>query len=186
MELDFIINRIYPLSEASLTSLKNLVSEVELPKGSIILEANKIETSVYFLKKGIVRAFAPTENNDRTFWFGLEGDIILSMKSYVQNEKSYETIELLEDSILYKIDIKSLRKLFETDIHFANWGRILAEKELVKTEELFVSRQFKSAKERYLDLLKNQPEILRRVQLGYIASYLGITQVSLSRIRAEL
>jgi len=92
----------------------------------------------------------------------------------------------LEYCTLYQLKIDDLRQLFETDIHIANWGRKLAEKELVKTEELFISRQFRTASQRYEELLTKQPEIIKRVQLGYIASYLGITQVSLSRIRSEI
>ncbi|MEG2100855.1 MAG: Crp/Fnr family transcriptional regulator, partial [Flavobacterium sp.] len=79
-----------------------------------------------------------------------------------------------------------LQKLFEIDIHIANWGRKFAEKELIKTEERLISHQFSNATERYLELLQNNPQLIQRVQLGYIASYLGISQVSLSRIRAEI
>jgi CRP-like cAMP-binding protein len=121
-----------------------------------------------------------------TFWFGKEGDVVLPMKSYVDNYQNYENIQLLEDCVLYQLKIDALRKLFETDINIANWGRKLAERELVKTEELFISRQFRTASQRYEELLTKQPEIIQRVQLGYIASYLGITQVSLSRIRSEI
>ena len=108
------------------------------------------------------------------------------MKSYIDNHQNYENIQLLEDCILYQLKIDDLRKLFETDINIANWGRKLAEKELVKTEELFISRKFRTASQRYEELLTKQPEIIQRVQLVYIASYLGITQVSLSRIRSEI
>lgn len=108
------------------------------------------------------------------------------MKSYVANQKGYEDIELLEDCQLYELKTKDLQALFEKDIHIANWGRKFAEQELVKTEERLISRQFKTATERYKDLLKNHPDLIQRVQLGHIASYLGITQVSLSRIRAEI
>ena len=108
------------------------------------------------------------------------------MKSYVENAKGYEDIELLEESVLYELNIQNLHHLFEQDIHFANWGRKLIEKELIKTEEKLISQQFLTAKERYIELLKNRPDLMQRVQLGYIASYLGITQVSLSRIRADI
>jgi len=186
MNIDTILDQIFPLPEHSKSVLKTLISEIEFPKDSIIIKAGKVEKTIYFIKKGIVRAFVPQENQDVTFWFGKEGDVVLPMKSYVGNDKNYENIQLLEDSILYRLEISSLRKLFETDIHIANWGRKLAEKELVKTEELFISRQFRTASQRYLELLSEQPEIIQRVQLGYIASYLGITQVSLSRIRSEI
>lgn len=108
------------------------------------------------------------------------------MKSYVANEKGYEDIELLEDCELYELKAAQLQKLFEEQIDIANWGRKFAEKELVKTEERLISRQFRTATERYINLLKNNPDLIQRVQLGHIASYLGITQVSLSRIRAEI
>lgn len=108
------------------------------------------------------------------------------MKSYVENERGYEDIELLEDCELYELKTEKLQKLFEEDLYIANWGRKFAEKELIKTEERLISRQVKSATIRYQELLSNSPSLIQRVQLGYIASYLGITQVSLSRIRAEI
>lgn len=151
-----------------------------------IFYADKIEENLYILKKGIVRAYYDLEDKDVTFWFGIEGDPILPMKAYVSNDKIYENIELLEDSILFEIKIEDLKNLFETHIEIANWGRRLAEKELVQTEELFISRQFKTATDRYRELMRDHPEILQRVPLKIIASYLGITQVSLSRIRAEI
>jgi CRP-like cAMP-binding protein len=186
MNIDNILDQIFKIPEHSKSILKNLISEVEFPKDSIIIKAGKVEKTVYFIKKGIVRAFVPQENQDLTFWFGKEGDVVLPMKSYVDNYQNYENIQLLEDCVLYQLKIDALRKLFETDINIANWGRKLAERELVKTEELFISRQFRTASQRYEELLTKQPEIIQRVQLGYIASYLGITQVSLSRIRSEI
>jgi predicted methyltransferase len=65
-------------------------------------------------------------------------------------------------------------------------GKKVCGKRTGKTEELIISRQYKTALERYKDLVKNKPDLIRRVQLGHIASYLGISQVSLSRIRAEI
>jgi len=186
MKIDQILDKIYPLSEASKLMFKKCVAEVRHPKGYILLRADKIETSIYFIKQGIVRAYAQTADNEITFWFGKEGDPIVSMKSYVENQKGYEDVEILEDCELYQIKTKNLQNLFDEDIHIANWGRKFAERELVKTEERLISRQFRTAKERYKELLENSPDLIQRVQLGHIASYLGITQVSLSRVRAEI
>lgn len=186
MDIDQILDRIYLLPEASKNALKKYVTEVSHPKGFCLMEADKVIPYIYFIRKGIVRAYSSTETNDITFWFGSEGETVVSMKSYVEDKPGYESIELLEDCDLYVLETQSLRKLFNEDIHIANWGRKFAEKELVRTEELFISRQFKTALERYTDLMHQKPDLLKRVQLGYIASYLGITQVSLSRIRAEI
>lgn len=186
MSIDQILQQPAPLPTASLDKLKEHITEQHFPKGHILLQADKIESVIYFIKKGIARAYSPTDDADITFWFGKEGDPVLSMKSYVANEKGYENVELLEDSELYVLPTRELRQLFEQDIHIANWGRRLAEKELIRTEERLICRQVRTATERYKDLLNDHPDLIRRVQLGHIASYLGITQVSLSRIRAEL
>lgn len=186
MEIEAILDKIYTLPEFSKRSLINNIVEVEYTKGHRLFGANRVERDIYFIKKGIVRAYIYSDDNEVTFWFGKEGDTVVSMKSYVNNEKSYENIELLEDCVLYKLNVGELYRYFSTDIHIANWGRKFAEQELLKTEERLIARLFGKATERYVELIKNTPELLQRVQLSYIASYLGITPVSLSRIRAKL
>lgn len=186
MNIDQIINNIFNLPETSKQIFLTHIEEVYFPKGHILFRAEKIEKNIYFIKKGIVRAYSKTDNNEITFWFGKEGDTIISMKSYVANQKGYEDIELLENCVLYKLNTEDLQKLFNDNIHIANWGRKFAEQELIKTEERLISRQFRTATERYKELLEHNPDLIQRVSLGNIASYLGITQVSLSRIRAEI
>jgi CRP-like cAMP-binding protein len=186
MEIDAILDRIYQLPDSSKARLTDTVSEVNHPKGFRLLHAGKVERDIYFVKEGLVRAFINSLGDEITFWFGKEGDTVVSMQSYVANRKGYEDIVLLEDSILYRLNMISLNHLFSEDIHIANWGRKFAEQELMKTEKRLIAQQFKTATERYQDLIDNSPELLQRVQLSYIASYLGITQVSLSRIRANL
>lgn len=186
MNIDQIIDQIYPLPESSKIKLKAYISEVNYSKSHLLLKSDKVEPNIYFVKKGIVRAYVNQADHEITFWFGKEGEGIISMKSYVENKKGYENIELLENCELYALKTIDLQRLFQEDIHIANWGRTFAEKELIKTEERLISRQFKTAAERYKELLKYSPDLIQRVQLGQIASYLGITQVSLSRIRAEV
>lgn len=186
MTIDQILDQIYKLPGTSRQLLQESIVEVRFPKGHILLKADKVENNIYFIKKGIVRAYAYQDDQEVTFWFGKEGDTILSMKSYVEQKKGYENIELLEVCDLYELNTASLQRLFTNDIHIANWGRRLAEQELVKTEERLISRQIRSASERYNALLNTNPDLLQRVPLSCIASYLGITQVSLSRIRAEI
>lgn len=187
MNIDQIIENIYSMPEASRSRLKENINEVRLPKGYLLFKADKVETAVYFIKKGIARAYTYQNDNENeiTFWFGKEGDTIISMKSYVENKKGYENVDLLEECDLYELKTTNLQKLFDEDIHIANWGRKFAEKELIKTEERLISRQFQTASKRYRQLLADNPDLLQRVQLCHLASYLGITQVSLSRIRAE-
>lgn len=186
MEIDQIIDGIYRLPQKSKAKIKESIIEVIYPKSHILLKANRIEFQIYFIKRGIVRAYADREDNQITFWFGKEGDTILSMKSYVEEKKGYENIELLEECELYQIQSERLKELYNEDIYIANWGRKFAELLLIQTEGRLISRQFRSAPQRYKELLDKTPHLVQRVQLSHIASYLGITQVSLSRIRGNV
>jgi len=186
MDIEQILDKIYPLSESSKLILKNHIVELSFPKNKILISADKIEKEFYFIKKGIARTFVYTDGDETTFSFGKEGDTIISMKSYIANQKGYENVELLEDCLVYKLNTQDIRKLYSENIEIANWGIKFAENELLKAEDRLLTRQFGTATNRYEILLKNYPNLLQRVQLGYIASYLGITQVSLSRIRANI
>lgn len=186
MDIDPILDRIHPLSTASRLMLKENIVEVSLPKHTLIIRAGKVEKNIYFIRKGIARTFATIDDNEITFSFGKEGDTIASLKSYIDHQKGYESIELLEDCELYRLNTENLQHLFNGNIDIANWGRKFAERELLKAEERLISRQLGTATERYAELLKNFPSLIQRVQLGHIASYLGITQVSLSRIRTHI
>ena len=166
MNADALIDEIAVLPAESREKLKACLSEVSYPKGHVLLRAEKVESGIYFIKKGIVRAYANQNDNEITFWFGSEGQTIISMKSYVENLPGYENIELLEDCELLELKTSDLKHLFETDIHIANWGRKLAEAEMIKSEELIISRQFKTSLERYKDIIQYQPDLLKRVQLG--------------------
>ncbi|MCC9044073.1 Crp/Fnr family transcriptional regulator [Myroides sp. M-43] len=185
MNLEQIIDNIYPLSKPAKDKLIAIFTEITFPKNYLLSEYEKHENYFYFIKSGLVRAYALQEDRELTFWFGTDGDPALSMYNYILNRPSYETIDLIEDSALYFTKNSQLEKLYTSDIEIANWGRKFAEIELLKTEERSITRQIKSAKERYNDLLENEPHLLNRVPLKYIASFLGITQVSLSRIRSE-
>lgn len=186
MDIHAIIAGIAPLPSTSAHGLTAIAHPVALRKGHLLFRADKLERDIYLISQGLARVYYHHGGNEVTLCFGIEGDALISLKSYIQHRPGYEHIELLEASELYRLKITDLHQLYTRDIHIANWGRKLAEQELIKTEERLMSRQFKTAAERYQELIQNQPILLQRVQLGYIASYLGISQVTLSRIRAEI
>lgn len=185
MNFEQIIERIYPISKESKNALLSDVTEVVFPKGHRLLTAGKIESDIYFIRKGLVRAYSDINDSQVTFWFGREGDTVVSLKSYISGKPGYEHIELLENSVLYKLESSYIHSLFLVNVEIANFGKALIEQELLKTEERLISMQIKSAQQRYEELVETGSDLLQRVQLGYLASYLGITQVSLSRIRAN-
>ena len=186
MDIKNIINSIYPLSEDSFQTLFACMIKRTYYKGNLLVKAGKVENSIYFVEQGIVRAYVPGEDRDVTFWIGVEGTVVVSLKSYVKHESGYETVECMENSVIYSLNQTALEALFLQDIHIANWGRKLAETELLRTEERFIPFLFTTASKRYEELLKKHPYLFARIPLEHLASYLGITPVSLSRIRARI
>jgi CRP-like cAMP-binding protein len=186
MTLPDILQATYPLPPASLAKMLALAEYVELPQGTHLFRDDKLAHHVYILQHGLARAYARRADGEVTFWFSEEGGVLVSIRGYTEQALSYETIELLEDSRLFRLDAQALRGLYQTDIHLANWGRVLVERVWLQAEQQLIARQFRTAAERYADLLHHSPHLLQRVALGHIASYLGITQVTLSRVRAKL
>ena len=123
------IQRLYPLGPDATGRLAALLQPVALPKGHVLFRAGKVEKTVYFMEKGLARAFCYKDDKEITFWFGTEGDIILSYYSYIAGKPGYEQVELLEDAVLYSLTIQKLHTLYNESIAFANWGRKLADYE---------------------------------------------------------
>lgn len=97
----------------------------------------------------------------------------------------FEYVETLEETTAYSLSIEELNKLYKSYIDIANWMRVLQQENFLRLQDIHISRLNLSAKERYEHFINKYPDISNRVNLGYIASFLGITQQSLSRIRAE-
>ncbi|WP_400193105.1 Crp/Fnr family transcriptional regulator [Hymenobacter sp. B81] len=186
MTLPEILQTTYPLPAASLAKIQALAEYVELPKGTLLFRDDQLARHIYVLQHGLARIFARREEQEVTFWFSTEGAVLVSIRGYTEQALSYETIELLEDSRLFRLNMHALQELYRTDVHLANWGRVMVERVWLQTEQQLIARQFRSAAERYADLLRQNPQLLQRVALGHIASYLGISQVTLSRVRAQL
>nr|WP_262894848.1 Crp/Fnr family transcriptional regulator [Hymenobacter guriensis] len=162
-----------------------LAEYVELPKGTMLFRDDALAHHVYVVQRGLARVYARRADREVTFWFSEEGSVVASIRGYTEEAVSYETVELLEDSGLFRLNMRALLALYREDIHLANWGRVMVERVWKQTEQQLIARQFRTAEERYADLLHHSPHLLHRVALGHLASYLGITQVTLSRVRAK-
>lgn len=165
--------------------LRTLLQKNIVAKGTLLLREGSFCKKIYFLAKGLVRGFYYREGKELTSWFGLENDALTSLSAFIQQKTSKENIEILEDSILYSLTYTQLQELYEKYPEFNRSGRMLIEKYYIELEEHTLSLQFDSATERYQKLLYQQNHLLQRVPLKYIASYLGISQETLSRIRAK-
>ena len=185
---DFIekIREVYPLSDEALSLFIAETERVSFPKGHLLIRSDVKEKYSYFIIKGYARGFFYKEDRDVTIWFASSGMSLLSMNGYMFGSAGYENIELLEECDLLKISNDALNRLFDRNIELANWGRRMSDQIILELEKLIMERCFISASERYHLLIEQEPEILQKVPLRHIASYLGISQVSLSRIRAGI
>ena len=178
------IKRIYPMSITSINQLSDHLIAHDVPKYHILAKPSVRDNSVYFIEKGCVRSYLLIEGKEITNWFTQEGDIVFSSNALYYGSPGFEYVQVLEDARLYTISINILNQLYKTNIEIANWSRCLHQEVLLKMQALHIDRFTLSALERYEKLLKECPSLINRVNLGYIASYLGMTQQHLSSLRA--
>lgn len=176
----------YQLSEADASALLSHMEEVRFKKREVIVQEGTKNTNLYLIKEGIWRGHYLKDGVDTSIWFASKGEAAFSVWGYVDNSYSQISIEAISDSIAYCISKAALNELYSTSIGLANLGRRLMEHQLLTTENWLISAGSPRAKERYLTLIKETPELLLHVPLKYIASYLWITPQSLSRIRAGI
>ncbi|GAA6465665.1 cyclic nucleotide-binding domain-containing protein [Bacteroides thetaiotaomicron] len=179
------IKEYYPVSEDSLNALKHCFRQQVFPPKINIIRAGYRDKQVYFIEKGITRSYIQYNGKDITTWFSVEGDATCGSWDLYHNKAGFEYVETLEETLTYAIPIEKLNGLYKSHIDIANWMRVLQQENFLQLQDIHISRLNLSAQERYEKLLKEYPDICRRVNLGYIASFLGITQPSLSRIRAN-
>ncbi len=137
------------------------------------------------IEKGLVRSFYNINEREINVWFGFESGILGSVMPLFFSQPSIENIQFLEDTTLYYISSNDLESFYKSSQEMNTIGRKMAEEYCKILEERSFLLQTHTAEQRYHWLLKNQPEALQRISLGHIASYLGISQETLSRIRKK-
>lgn len=159
------------------------LEEISIPTKTVLLQEGEKSQHLYFIKSGCVRMWTNHNGNEVTTQFFFEGKGVGSMESLLTGEPSEFTLESLEACELYVMPKKQLLELIEKDAAFKEWFNQLIMKRFFYYSKQLLSYIKLKPQERYNELLEKHPQILQRVPQHYIASYLGITPVSLSRIR---
>lgn len=152
-------------------------------KNDHFLKEGQLLTSYFVMSKGILRAYIHRNGKEINVWFGEENQIFGAIMPMYANRPSPENIQFLEDAEVYAISVDDLENLYKLHPELNFIGRKIAEELCVILEDRITSLHTESAPERYQSLIAQQPNLLQRVNLGHIASFLKVTQETLSRIR---
>lgn len=167
----------------------NCFNRIEVPAKTILLEEGEISKRLFIIEKGCIRVWFNTNGKDLTTQFFFENQSVASIESFMKKFPSPVTIETIEPSIIWSVSKNDLDKILEEI------------KEIPELRDRFIDLLFErtfdymkyftsfikdSPTQRYLNLIKDRPQIIQRVPQHYIASYLGVTTVHLSRLKSKL
>jgi CRP-like cAMP-binding protein len=160
-------------------------TQKKVKRGEFFIKEGETCKEVAFIETGIYRSYySDDKGNENTFCFRFPNTFLAPYASFITGKPSYESQQAMTDAILW-VASKTEIERFDSS-NFLRFLKSIAENEYLDLEDRFFQLQRDSAQERYLSLFKKQPELIRDIPLQYLASYLGITQRHLSRIRSEI
>jgi CRP-like cAMP-binding protein len=185
MELIFAHFEIYiKLSEDLKSELTKRLKEVHFKKGELVLDANTVCTKSYFISEGILRTYFLKEGVEISEYFSASNEWVNSPKSFILRQKDIYYIDAIENTKTYCLDVEDMMYLFDHFPEMERYARLSMGSVFGHLMERITSIRFTSAKDKYAHFQKTYHDIYHRIPLGMVASYLGITQETLSRVRA--
>ncbi|UYZ64103.1 Crp/Fnr family transcriptional regulator [Hymenobacter weizhouensis] len=180
-----VCSAIQPLSAPLEAALRQLVRREPIAPGEQLLAPGQTAQRLYFLEQGLVRGFYLKDGKEVTSWFMRDGDFVISILSFLSRQPSQEYLQALTAGVVWSLGYEQLQQLYRQFPEFNFVGRVLTEKYYVLSERRALHLRMLSATERYHLLLQEFPDIFQRVPLKMLASHLGITPETLSRLRAR-
>ena len=179
------LNEFVLLNPQQQRSLLDVVKPVFLSKDDVLLEQGEVASDIYFVNKGILRAACEVESKEVTRWFCFEEHFAAAYFSFAYRQPSEDRITAVTDSEIFSISYSALEALTTKDSVWIDLNRHLVEHYYTVLLDRVMSFQTCSTAERYSALLAERPNIEDQVPLGYLASYLGMSQETLSRLRKK-
>lgn len=160
---------------------------LEFQKGDYFLEKGKMSNEYFIIESGLVRAFTHNYKGEEiTTDFIGENEIVIEVSSLFTRIPAQESLQALTNGVAWKIDFNIFQELYHKSAGFSEWGRAWMSNQLFGLKQRNIDMISVSASDRYLKLLKEKPQIIQQASLKHIASFLGVTDTSLSRIRKEV
>lgn len=174
-----------PVDKPLMAALTATCKTETLPRNTILLKERQVAHRFYFIVEGSARTFYDHEGKEITSWIYSENQMLTAWSSFLSRQPSFETIELTEESTLVSLTYDELQQLYHEHPKMQIIGRLLLETQIVYLDQFYKGFMFMTAREKYDLLVGAFPDITLRVNLGHIASLLGISQETLSRIRKQ-
>lgn len=174
----------FPMSAEAKRKLASVLIRTDVKKNALFKAPGEVCDQICFVHKGMVRQFYYKNNKDLTEHFAYENAFFFCIESFFRSVPSEILVEALEPTVVYGIPHDPLLELVDQDLEIDRFYRSLLERSLIISQRKMDMVRFESANERYARLLKEDPEIIKRAPLAYIASYLLMTPETLSRVRA--
>lgn len=178
--------RIIKLKESEWEFIASHFHRKVFSKNQIITEKGETENRLYFIESGIARFYIPDDDNELTFNFSFNKEFTCAYDSFLTQTPSEYELQALTETIVWQISYDNLQKVYAQTKVGNYLGRFASEKLFLAKSKRELSLLKHTAKQRYLNLFSEQPEILKLIPLKYVASYIGITPQGLSRIRREI
>jgi CRP-like cAMP-binding protein len=172
-----------PAPPNMLERIKATFTREEFPAKTLLVKEGALAKKLFYIEKGCCRVWFNNDGKDVTYQFLFEGNFASSFETIISGTVSWYSVETLEPTVVYSVGIEDFKKRMELHPHIKAFYNQYVERRLVFYQKLFVSHIKDNPEQRYRELLAQHPEIILRVPQRYIASFLGITSVSLSRIR---
>ena len=175
------------LTSNEIKSFEDLVTSRKLNKGEYYIKEGNISMDVSFVRSGLLRSFYyNSQGEETTYCFTFSNSFVTAYSSFLSQTKTLENIQALTDVELYSLSREQILNLEQNSENWLRLFKFLTEQEYIKMEKRIFLLQKETAEKRYEDLLKYKSDYLQQIPLSYLASYLGITQRHLSRIRAHI
>lgn len=184
-ELFAFIGQYLTLTEEEKQTISDLSLFYNLKKGTVLLREGQVSGQSYFVLKGCLRCYHVIDGQERTTEFYTESESLTPV-CVVHKKPSEHYVACVEDSILLISDTKMEKAVFEKFPRFESLCRVLSEELMAKNQKAFADFKNASPEQRYLHLSETRPDLLQRIPQHQLASYLGITPESLSRIRRRI
>ncbi|UQB69302.1 Crp/Fnr family transcriptional regulator [Epilithonimonas zeae] len=174
-------------SEQEIKHLLDCFEIRNMSKNDIFVREGESCKEIAFIQSGIFRSYYNSDDGkESTFCFRFPNELLASYSSFISGQPSVETMQAISNAELLILKKSKIEELAQSNQNWIKFLKVIAEQEYLELEKRFFQFQRENAAQRYKKLIENQPDYVQNIPLQYLASYLGITQRHLSRIRKEI